>query len=215
MDHQYGHLFNRPAARNFLADRAAEPDGANKLPCFGLTAPLLETAEGLSFLYQVRSPKLAQQPGEVCFPGGRIEPGEAPDETAVRETCEELLVKPEQIELLGPGDILVMPFNIILYPYLSRLHNYDYTFSKAEVETVFTVPLTWLKENPPTIYKNPMYYEFSSDFPVDKLGIDNNYPYQKGENPMYYYEYGDHIIWGMTARMTAGFMDLIDRALLA
>ena len=35
--------------------------------------PLVETSEGLSILFQVRSMKLNWQPGDICFPGGRRE----------------------------------------------------------------------------------------------------------------------------------------------
>ena len=51
-------------------------------------------------LYQVRSEHISQ-PGEVSFPGGRVEDGETFQEAAIRETCEELNLIPDQIDIWG------------------------------------------------------------------------------------------------------------------
>ena len=43
---------------------------------YAVLVPLVERPEGLCLLYEVRADTLGRQPGEVCFPGGRLEPGE-------------------------------------------------------------------------------------------------------------------------------------------
>ncbi len=40
---------------------------------FSVTIPLVEKPEGLCLLFEVRSPMLKSQPGDICFPGGKIE----------------------------------------------------------------------------------------------------------------------------------------------
>ncbi len=60
--------------------------------------------DGYHILFEVRSNKLSQQPGEICFPGGRREHDETSMETSIRETCEELLISESNIKLYGPLD---------------------------------------------------------------------------------------------------------------
>ena len=57
---------------------------------YAVLVPLVERPEGLCLLYEVRADTLGRQPGEVCFPGGRLEPGEDAVSCALRETWEEL-----------------------------------------------------------------------------------------------------------------------------
>ena len=90
-------------------------------------------------LYEVRSAKLRSQPGEICFPGGRIEAGESPVETAVREATEELCIDRSRIEIVGALDDTIGPGAIPLFTYIAILHDYEGTWSHAEVDRVFTV----------------------------------------------------------------------------
>ena len=61
---------------------------------YAVLCPLVETEDGLSLLFEVRSASLRRQPGEVCFPGGAAEPGEDAAACALRETEEENEVIP-------------------------------------------------------------------------------------------------------------------------
>ena len=88
---------------------------------FAVLVPLVEGPEGLSLLYEVRPAKLHHHSGEVCFPGGRIEPGETPRQCALRETREELGIPAERIELLGDLDFLYLRSEGLMYPVLARL----------------------------------------------------------------------------------------------
>ena len=88
---------------------------------FAVLVPLVEGPEGLSLLYEVRPAKLHHHSGEVCFPGGRMEPGETPRQCALRETREELGIPAERIELLGDLDFLYLRSEGLMYPVLARL----------------------------------------------------------------------------------------------
>lgn len=92
--------------------------------------PLLETPDGVQIVLEQRSPKLKHQPRDICLPGGAIEAGETPRQAAVREACEELLLRPEQIQVFGLMDVLHTN-TLMLYPYAAKLTDYDMTYSAA------------------------------------------------------------------------------------
>ena len=73
--------------REALSHRSPGPiDG--RPPC-AVLVPLIRHNGENCLLFEVRSPALKWQPGEVCFPGGRMEPGEPALACALRETEEE------------------------------------------------------------------------------------------------------------------------------
>ncbi|MEE1242799.1 NUDIX hydrolase [Frisingicoccus sp.] len=163
--------------------------------------PLIKKQEGYEVLFEVRASNLKHQPGEICFPGGGCELNETQEESACREICEELLIQPEQVEMVAPMDILVLPSNMILYPFLAELEDYKGTFSRDEVEEVFTVPLKYFLDTEPQTYYNKVCNVPQEDFPFDKIEGGQDYKWYKGKYPVHFYEYGDRVIWGMTARI--------------
>jgi 8-oxo-dGTP pyrophosphatase MutT (NUDIX family) len=182
---------------------------------YAVLVPLVDTADGTSLLFEVRAAALRRQPGEICFPGGRLEPGEAPESCAVRETVEELRIAPEQIDILGPGDIFISPFNSIIYPYIGRLRDYRGTFGSGEVAEILTVPLRFFLEHPPEVYGGSIIRQLPDDFPYDRIPGGENYPWSTGPHETLFYQYGSHVIWGLTARLVSAAVLLIDRYGLA
>ena len=86
---------------------------------YAVLVPLVERPEGLCLLYEVRASSLdARQPGEVCFPGGRMEAGEDPVACALRETWEELAIPPEKVEVVARLDFLTHQGGFVMYPVL-------------------------------------------------------------------------------------------------
>lgn len=163
--------------------------------------PLIEKEDGYHVLFEVRAIGLKHQPGEICFPGGGCERGESPEEGALREICEELLVSGEQVELVAPMDIFVSPFNMVIYPYLGILKGYEGTFNSDEVLEVFTVPLDYFMKIKPGAFYNKIYTEPPENFPWDKVQGGEKYRWNQGTYPVYFYEYKGKVIWGITARI--------------
>jgi 8-oxo-dGTP pyrophosphatase MutT (NUDIX family) len=172
---------------------------------------IMDTDAGPALIFEKRSESLDRQPGEICFPGGRLETGETPIVGAVRETTEELLVASEQIKVLGPGDLFISPYNIIIHPFIARLQNYHFEFSRDEVAGVFTVPIRFFLENKPRKYLNFLNHELPADFPYESIPGGKNYPWNKGTYEISFYHYKEEVIWGMTARIAESAIELIER----
>ena len=92
-----------------------------------------------------RTDTLRHHPGQVAFPGGRIEPNEDAVAAALREAEEEIALDPARVEIVGAVDryrtgtgfditpvIGVVPPDLPLVP------------AEAEVASVFEVPLAFL-----------------------------------------------------------------------
>lgn len=170
---------------------------------------LVEKDGAYEVLFEVRSGKLKHQPGEICLPGGIREPGETAQENAVRETVEELLISPSQIEVIAQLDSLLNVANIKIDVFLCKLHNYSMTFSKEEVEEVFTVPLTFFYKTKPEVYRNQVKTIPPEDFPFDKIPGGKDYPWRNAYRDIYFYYYKDKVIWGMTAYILQASISLL------
>lgn len=171
--------------------------------------PLLPREDGGSdVLFEVRAHDIDIQPGEVCFPGGHVEPGETSRQAAVRETCEELLISPSQIEILAelpsPRGIGNLPVDA----FLGVLHDYEGTWFDDEVDHTFTLPLSWLLENEPDVWYIEQEPRHPKDFPWDKVPGGRAYPWrhQTSECPFYDTE---PVIWGLTARICMQLTDCL------
>ena len=173
---------------------------------YAVLVPLVEGEDGsLSVLYEVRAGTLRRQPGEVCFPGGRIEGDETSDQCALRETFEELAIPAEEVQLLGPLDFLVHRAGFIMYPVLgkvSRAGAAQMRPSPAEVGGVFRVPLEHLLEHPPMEYRCELSPQVGEDFPYERIGIPRSYRWMSGGETILVYPWKDHAIWGLTAKIT-------------
>lgn len=193
-----------------MSGRKPLPIGKHRF--YSVLVPLIEKDKKIWLLYEIRSEKLTHQPGEVCFPGGSLEPGETRVEGAIRETCEELGVGPEAIRILGPLDTLHGYSNFTMYSFLGVL-DYDMLLegkpNEDEVKEYFLVPLEWLTQNPPFVYHAEVIPNIGKDFPYDKVNFDNGYNWRKGESEIPIYLYEDKVIWGMTARITKNFIEII------
>ncbi len=102
-----------------LHRRPAGIDKLDRLWEAAVLLPLVNTPDGIALLFEERVHTLRRQPGEICFPGGKVECADADfAATAIRETCEELGLVPENIKLCGALDALVTHTGPIIHPYV-------------------------------------------------------------------------------------------------
>jgi 8-oxo-dGTP pyrophosphatase MutT (NUDIX family) len=149
---------------------------------------------GSSILFTRRSEQLAAHSGQIAFPGGGVESGEALDRAALRETREEVGIPSDKIELLGRLDDVVTNSGFLVAPFVGIVHGrVDYALQEGEVVEAFEVPIEALLDlrNPEVRYV----------------------AYRNRRYPAYFYRYGDYEIWGLTGRMLKALLDLVWQAL--
>lgn len=177
---------------------------------YAVLAPLVEGPEGLSLLFEVRADTLSHQPGEVCFPGGRVEAWETPQDCALRETWEELAIPPAEVEIIAPLDLVVQQGKFIMHPFLGVVSQGGMAAmcpSPAEVKRTFLVPLDWLRDNPPQVYSYELKPQVGEDFPYDRIGFPQGYRWRSGEVSVPVYPWPEGTIWGLTGRIVRHLME--------
>src|SRR5690554_1903096 len=81
--------------------------------------PLVHMNGEWHILFEVRSLTMRKQPGDISFPGGRIESTDSsPLAAAIRETYEELGVNPKDIQVLGEISPYIMSPSFVIYPFV-------------------------------------------------------------------------------------------------
>ncbi len=171
--------------------------------------PIIRKDGCLCVLFEERAHGLKRQPGDICFPGGRIEQGEEPMDAALRETCEELLLKKDRIEIISRLDPILGPGNHFIFPYLGVIRGYDGSYFEEEVDHVFSIPLDYLMDQKPSLYRNKMTQEMPGDFPFHLVRGGRNYPFRGHTVDMYFYETDEGVIWGATSRILRRFLEIL------
>ena len=177
---------------------------------YAILVPWIETDAGDALFLEVRSQHV-KQPGEVCFPGGRAEPGESVIDAAVRETCEELGIERDSIEVISELESLTMGDGRSVHPVTARLNIRDLDslkLSENEVAEVFLLPAIWLEGN------QFVHYDLAAtpdeELPEKLCAYLANYGEYRKTGKSDYLEYEGHGIWGLTARIIMGTVPVRD-----
>lgn len=169
---------------------------------------LVDTPDGLSFIYEKRSDKI-KQPGDVCFPGGRIEDNESIIQCALRETCEELSLSPSDIKILGQFDSVLEVNRVRIHTVCGVISNETLNIinpAKDEVSDIFTLPLKFFKEETPITFDIRIHQD-TTGFPYEEAKISSEYNWRVGLVKIYIYHFKDYVIWGITAEISKWFVD--------
>jgi 8-oxo-dGTP pyrophosphatase MutT (NUDIX family) len=132
-------------------------------------------------LLTVRTPDLPSHPGQIAFPGGKIDPhDETPLAAAIREGEEEIGLDPRFVDPIGYLDLYLTFSGFRILPALVRVNpGFSLTVNPSEVVEAFEVPLPFLMEPANHAQKTREW-----------RNIQRTYL----EMP-----YGDRHIWGITA----------------
>ncbi len=162
--------------------------------CAAVLVPLFRDAAGeLHAVFTRRREDLRSHPGEISFPGGRQDEGDADlPATALRETHEEVGLPPAAVELIGalqPTPTLVTNYGI--YPFVGLIEpGFEWIAQAAEVAEVLELPLDAVRDG----YARRRVVRRGVAFRTDT------------------YQVGDHVIWGATARIVADLLDRVEAA---
>lgn len=196
--------------KNKFKDYKPYINGAENMKRASVLIPIVKKNGEHHILFEVRSKNLKTQPNEIAFPGGKIDFGEAPIDAAIRETCEELGTEKNNIEIIATLDLLVTPMDLIIHPYLGTIQNIDkLSINKDEVDHIFLVPIKHLIENKATIYDNQIKIIPNENFPYDIIPNKTNYKFGSGSYPVFFYQYKDYVIWGITAKILESFLNFL------
>jgi 8-oxo-dGTP pyrophosphatase MutT (NUDIX family) len=155
-----------------------------------LAAVLVPILDSGSVLFTKRTDDLSRHPGEISFPGGiRQEEDAAAVDTALRETQEELGIDPGAVEVLGA---------------LPPVHTF--------VSSILIVPFVGFLGEPPILRPNPGEIAEVLVFPLDALVAAEKkveWELTAGVYRGHAYEMGDHTIWGATANILHGLLEIL------
>jgi 8-oxo-dGTP pyrophosphatase MutT (NUDIX family) len=180
--------------RNILSSRERRVIEHPPFSHAAVLVPLFKKAEDCHLLFTKRSEEVKYHKGEISFPGGVVHEDDSElISTALREAFEEIGLKESDVQIIGILDDIVTITEFIVTPIVG-LFPYPYPFkvSEAEIAELIEVPVSFL---------------------FDKNCFSEREIFRSGrEEVIYNYQYGNHNIWGATARILKQFLDLISSA---
>jgi 8-oxo-dGTP pyrophosphatase MutT (NUDIX family) len=181
-------------------------NGWERMKRSSIIIPLVERNNEVCILFEVRAKKLSSQPGDICFPGGKIDDNETPKEAALREMFEELGVK--NIDIINELDTVVRYDGIIIHPYLGIIEDIkSIKINESEVDHVFYIPLNYLLKHKPLEVNSKIYVERTKEFPYDLIVNKENYKFREANYRCLFYNYENYNVWGITAEMLINFLE--------
>ncbi len=152
--------------------------------------PLVQRGDALSVLLTERSANLPSHPGQIAFPGGKVDPQDAnPTAAALREAWEEVGLRPQHTQVLGSLPLYTTGSAFHVTPVVALVAPQPLQPNPAEVAQVFEVPLSFIL-NPANHQRQRLFWR----------GQERQWfamPYHQQER--------EYFIWGATAGMLRNF----------
>ena len=170
--------------------RVVDDDQAAKRAA--VLVPFFACEDEYHLLFTLRTSNLPTHKGDVSFPGGRADKKDVSLlRTALRESEEELGLRPSDVHPLGPlDDLRTLASNYVVTPYVGLIpYPYDFQPNAWEVAEIFSVPFTFL---------------------ADRGNLNaETWLYDGATIPIQTYRYQGYKIWGATQRMIQNMLDIL------
>jgi len=143
-----------------------------------------------------RSTDLPSHQGQVAFPGGKVHLGETSEAGALREAHEEVGIRPEEVDVVGPlEELATVAGGFVLAPFVGVLPGRPALVpNPGEVARVFDVAFADLLEA-------GVYHGERWELP----GV--------GERPMHFFDIDGETVWGATARILHDLLVVVTSSL--
>lgn len=179
--------------KQILAQREKRRIADPKRVSAAVLVPIYEKDGQYYILFIKRTEWVEKHKGEISFPGGTYE---AQDktllDTALRESAEEINLKPDDVEILGElDDVVSVQTNYLINPFLAFIpHPYKFKVDGKETEEIIEAPVQEL------------------------MDIGSSLEEVRGSKTVtaYQYNYQGRVIWGATARILNQFLDIFTQA---
>jgi 8-oxo-dGTP pyrophosphatase MutT (NUDIX family) len=182
---------SRPAggSSDFDLNPAFVPPSGRALRPAAVLVPIWLRPGNTRVILTKRASHLKHHPGQIAFPGGKVDAIDASLEaTALREAWEEIALPPQSVEVLGrlPSHETVTHYDMT--PILGLVRDDFIAMPEAgEVEEVFSVPLAHVLDRSRYVVEDRVW---------------------QGQKRRYYaVPYGPYYIWGATARILRGLAE--------
>ena len=184
----------RPAgpSSDFDLNPGIRPPADKPLRPAAVLVPVWLRPEGAGLILTKRSSHLKHHPGQIAFPGGKVDPTDTSTEAAaLRESREEIGLDPSRVEILGTLPVHETVTGFAITPFVGLIRGPFTPVPEAgEVEEVFTVPLSHVLT--------------PARFAIERrrwMGVWRRY---------YAVPLGPYYIWGATARILRGLADRME-----
>lgn len=177
--------------------------------------PLIDEGEQWSILLTARSRRLSEHPGELSFPGGRIERGDATAQAAaLRETLEETGVAPKDVRLVGQMPVYTTFRGALVDPIVGEIPLRRLPVGpprSPEVDEILLVPITGLLEAPGRAWSDPGRRSYAPQAAYTRAPVEH-YSGRLMEEPLgprlihYWRLANGHTLWGITGDLVALFL---------